>query len=189
MARPRIAWALSLPLAAVGWLSAHSLAYRIVEEPAGHHSEVHGYLPYAQVVAVAAVVVALAYCVAAGMRRAPRERPPLVPFALVPFAGFALQEHCERLLSGVGFPLEALLEPTFLIGMALQIPFALVSLLLARALLVLGDAIGSALAGGFAPRLSLPPFLRSPAPEAELSRIPALALGHAERGPPRLFPA
>jgi hypothetical protein len=75
-----------------------------------------------------------------GQRGSHRATASLTPFlALAPLA-FALQECGERLATG-GWPLSAALEPTFLPGIAIQIPVAAATFLLARALLRVADEI------------------------------------------------
>jgi len=106
-------------------------------------------------------------------------------FAAMPPLAFALQEHLERLFHGAGVA-GVVLEPTFLLGLVLQAPFALAAYLLARLLLGVAERAGRVLARRAAcgrRRVAARgpswwPFeLRSP-------RIAALALGYAERGPP-----
>ena len=53
-------------------------------------------------------------------------------FAALPMLGFTLQELLERWLSGAGFPWWMVLQPTFRVGLALQIPFAIAAFLIAR---------------------------------------------------------
>jgi hypothetical protein len=95
-----------------------------------------------------------------------------------------VQELVEHGVHAGGSPLGAALEPTFLVGLLLQLPFALAALLVARALLALGGAIRRLL--GATPRLALPGLAPAPVGIPELPRIAALALGYGERGPPPL---
>ena len=106
-------------------------------------------------------------------------------FFLLPPGAFALQELAERLLRAESFPFHAALEPRFLVGLLLQLPFGLVALLTARLLLRVAERLGRALGRERPPGLAKPRALRVPADRADLPRIPALALGYAERGPPR----
>ena len=67
--------------------------------------------------------------------------PPARAFPLVGLATFVLQEHIERLVHGGGVPM-LLTSPAFVVGLALQIPVALVAWALARWLLgLVGDAV------------------------------------------------
>jgi hypothetical protein len=184
----RLALLLSLALAAAGGLAAHGLAYRIAEPDAErrHHlleSTGHGYLDLRLFgsLCVALTVLAFAGCVLAGIRRG--TRPPLWLFALAPPVGFALQEHAERMLHQDAFTTGTVLEPTFLAGLLLQLPFAVVALLFARALLVA--------AGVLARELGAPLRFR-PAPDASLAvptghwipAAPTLVGARGQRAPP-----
>jgi hypothetical protein len=101
----------------------------------------------------------------------------------LPPLAFALQELSERLLRAEAFPFHAALEPRFLLGLLLQLPFGLLALLLARMLLRVVERIVRALVRARRPRLptSASWSLRQ---VFDLPRIPALALGYQQRGPP-----
>jgi hypothetical protein len=138
MARARIALLLSLPLSACGMLLAHQLTWRVAAHD--HDSEVaHGYLRYGAIfvaLAVAVVVVAatrqLVRTVGGGsLARA----PSAVMFAVLPIVGFVFQEHLEHLVASRELEVTFFLSPPFLIGVALQLPFALAALLVARLIL------------------------------------------------------
>lgn len=125
MGRRLLAWLLVTPLAGGGILAAHALAYRLTGTSPGSF---HDYLSHApQVVAV------LASLGVAGLALQERSvgRPPLWVFALLGPLGFACQEHLERLAHTGELPL-LLTSPTFLLGLALQIPVAVVCALVAR---------------------------------------------------------
>jgi hypothetical protein len=189
------AWLLSLPLAVASWLGAHCVAYWLVSPGAEHemglHSEHgHAYLGYTPALAIwglALLLAGLILCVGAGMREARAPRPPLRLFALLPPAGFAVQEHVERLVGTGGIPHDLVTEPTFLVGLALQLPFALVALLLAYALRALGSGFGRAAARALVVRgpvsVTPPRLLGCPASAA---LIPAFILtpGQGPRAPP-----
>jgi hypothetical protein len=185
---------LLLPLAAAGWLTAHWLAYVLVAPDAHERERLladagHGYLgaaPAALAFAGTLALAGFAIAIHDGLRRRDPARIPVWPVALVPPLGFAAQEHLERLIERHAFPVDAALEPTFLAGMALQLPFALGALLLVRAVLALGHLLGRGLTARTSPRplahalpLTLPGWL-----EPELARPPILATGHGERAPP-----
>ncbi len=181
MAGRRPLWLLSLPLAAAGWLAAHSLAYTLVA-PHDHHGD----LTAAPILVACAITVLLAVAIHDGLRRAAPARMPAWPVALVPPLGFGVQEHLERLIELNALPLGTVLEPVFLVGLALQLPVAVVVLTLARGVLAVGHALGHALGAARAPRprscAVAPPL---PAPLApELVRPPVLATGHSGRAPP-----
>lgn len=187
----RLAWLLSLALAAAGALASHGLAYRIAEpdpELRRHLLEEtgHGYLSLDLIgsLLAALVIVGFAGCVLAGGNR--RDAPPLWIFALAPPVGFTLQEHAERLLHDGSLSVSSMLGPAFLVGLGLQIPFALIALFVARALLFA--------AGALAERLGVPPPLWL-APDASLalpitdSLPPARVLlgARGQRAPPDLL--
>lgn len=148
--RLRLAWALSLPLMALASLAVHSLAYRLVAPGPEELAETgHGYLAFAPL----AVGLCLALCAAALAARvlgafASRSRcePPPWLFAALPPLAFVLQEYAERLVHAGAFPLATATEPVFLAGLALQLPFALVALALARLLLRAAERLGLVLA-------------------------------------------
>ena len=104
--------------------------------------------------------------------------------ALVPPLGFTAQEELGRLLhAGPALPLEA----TFLFGLLLQIPVALVALVVVRALLATAEVVVRSLRPPEPLRraariIGLRPAWLGPAPS-----YPALALGYGERGPPALL--
>jgi len=193
--RRGLAWLVAVPLMLAGSQVAHMLAYRIVYPQAGVrlHDLVetgHGYmsaLPLALGVAGAIVVLSLAASVADAARgRGVRSLPPWA-FALLPIVGFGLQEYIERWLAWGFFPSAAALEPTFLIGIALQLPFGALAYFAARLLLRTAERLGRRLV-----RVS-PPRLRVAAPSVLVSAAQVLpplssplsrSLGR--RGPPLL---
>lgn len=186
----RLAWLLSLGLAAAGGLAAHGVAYRVAEP---HHEERealleatgHGYLDPKLAVSLctALVLVGFAGRMLAGARRG--GSPSLWLFALAPPVGFALQEHAERMLHHDGIVLYAVREPTFLVGFALQIPFALVALLAARALLAAADALTRPL--GTPPRFAFSPDAGLTVPAVScLPPSPVLVGARGQRAPPAL---
>jgi hypothetical protein len=187
-----IVWMLSLPLAAAGWIGAHSVAYVLVVPDPDHRAELlsdsgHGYLgttPLILACAITLVIAGLALAILDGLRGRSLARVPAWPIALVPPLGFAGQEHLERLIELNAFPFGAALEPTFLVGMALQLPFALAAATLARAVLALGNVIGRTLAARRSSRPRAHP--RSwRLPDCLGSKpVRPLAAGHGERAPP-----
>jgi hypothetical protein len=184
----RAAYAVTTPLLAAGWLCAHALGYRLTISDSHERAHAlaasgHGYLAVWPVLIALGVAAGLAGLALVALRGHPRQAPWLL--ALLPAAGFAVQEHLERLISDGGLPIDAALEPSFLTGLLLQAPFALAALLLARALLAGADALGQRL-------LAAPPVPRFRRPSrraprsAFLPRLAPLVLGRSERGPPAL---
>lgn len=180
---------------AAGSLAAHALTYPLVAARAeGGHQESaersstglasHSVLALG-IVAALLGAVGVGWLIARLRGRSGSGTSPGLFFSLPPLA-YSLQELIERLLHAEAAPFNAVLEPRFLIGLALQIPVGLVALFVARLLLRVVHGIFRALAK---PRLSTA-RLRSSLPRLPAScvlpRIPALALGYTERGPPAL---
>ena len=91
------------------------------------------------------IVAALATEVRLHVRGRRADRPSLWAFGLVAPALFTCQEHIERLAHDGTVPWLAG-EPTFLAGLALQLPFALAAYLVARLLLRVARSIARVLA-------------------------------------------
>jgi hypothetical protein len=154
MSRRNVVWLITLPLAIVGSQVAHAAAYRLAtgegDLAAALASSGHGYLAYAPLaLAVCAVFVALALVrelvdALGGDERA--SRPSVLVFSVLAPAIFVAQEHFERLAHDGVFPTSLLVETTFLLGLALQVPFALVAYAVARLLLRATRAVAGLLA-------------------------------------------
>jgi hypothetical protein len=195
MARRRFMWSLSLPLAAIGWLAGHSLAYTLVVPHDEHREEMlaetgHSYLagtPHIVSCALTIVLIGLVLAAYEGVRGHARTRISVWPVALLPPLGFAAQEHLERLIEYGAIPAGAALETTFLVGIALQLPLGAAALLVANAVLAFGHALGRRAVVVRALRLPawapLPPLPARPDPV--LVRAPVLAGCHGQRAPPR----
>ena len=201
-----VAWLVALPLAAAAWLSAHCLAYVLVPPapeghagPHGEHMGLHaesghaylGYTPALVAFGLTLAVVGFGLCIRQGLRGGRVPRPPVRLFALLPPVGFTVQEHLEQAIGSGSIPVHLVTEPTFLAGLALQVPFVLVAMLLARAVHEVGYGLGRTLAPGLAIHRSV----RLP-DSSRLRRLPqpvtlvtpsVLALGHGQRAPPSLI--
>ena len=189
-------WVTAVPLMLLGSQLAHFLAFRLVYPQTqlrlrallatGHGYMVGypGYLPLVAGACGAMELVAFVWMVAGGVRRAPRAPVPPAAFALMPVIAFSLQEFLEQWLAGASFPWQLVLEPTFRVGLLLQLPFAVLMYLLARLLLRAAEQVVSVVG-----RLR-PPFVvlrEQPVRRAggfALLRRPTLAGGHSGRGPP-----
>jgi hypothetical protein len=183
-------------VATASWLTAHCLAFVLAPPAAGehmhHHAEAgHPYVTSAPVLIAALVTVlaaGLVLCVGEGLRgRAGGLAPPAVLFAVLPPLGFVTQEHVEGLVRSGSLSTHLTTEPTFLVGLALQLPFAVAALLLCRGLYALGYGLGRLLAR----RLTVATRVRAPALASQrrpvcVTLIPpsVLALGHGSRAPP-----
>jgi hypothetical protein len=189
--RRRLPWLLALPVMAAGSLAAHSLSYLFVSARAAENGaemsertssgDASYLLLFLGILGATGFVAAIARLLLGGRRRA-IELAPWLFFVLPPLA-FAMQEFAERLLRAEAFPFHAALEPRFLLGLLLQLPFGLLALLVARALLRGVERLVRALARSWTPRLRAT-VSWSPRQAFDLPRIPALALGHPQRGPP-----
>ena len=191
--RRSLAWLVAVPLMLAGSEAAHALAYRLAYPELHVRMQVllvtgHGYLRWLPlVVGVAASVVALSLLVTAvdaARGRAPRGLPAWA-FALLPPVAFVVQEHLERLLHTGVFPWHEAGTPTFVPGLALQLPFAVLAYVIARLLLRTAERAGRAVARVAPPRPRLAAIvLASPAAEPPLPRVALIARGLAKRGPP-----
>lgn len=187
----RLAWLLSLGLAAAGGLAAHGLAYRLAEPHAGERERLlektgHGYLDLGLLVSLCVMLIVVGF---AGrvLASAGRPGPPsLWLFALAPPIGFAFLEHAERLLHQDAL-LDTAFEPTFLVGLLLQVPFALAALLAARALLAAADAVAREIESPPRPRLTPDASLALPGTYA-MPCSPTLRGARGQRAPPRSLP-
>jgi hypothetical protein len=174
--RRLLAWLVCVPIIAAATQVAHAAGYRLVApDPAAraellHHTG-HGYLSalsFALGIGWAAVLIGFATLAFQAARGRVSVRPSAMPFALLGPVTFVLQEHIERLIHDGSFPVRAVLEPTFGIGLALQVPFALAAFLVARLLLRAAECLGRILSPGARParphaRRSLPrPAARDP---------------------------
>jgi hypothetical protein len=199
MSRRALAWFLSVPLIGAGVEGGHWLIYRLVYPDPSVRAQVlaqsgHHYLSYAPFFfAVAGAVMACAF----GSRVFSRAhgsdggaaRVSLLPFLAAAPAAFALQECLERLFAG-SWPLVAAFDPTFLPGVALQLPVALFVFLLARWLLRAADRLRLLVLGpGTARVILVPQFAAARTGPIDLPSPAALAVGFGERGPPALTPA
>ena len=150
--RRGLTWALILPLLLGGTEIAHALAYRLVFPQL--HARVlaatgHAYLAWLPLVLGVTGALAIAALVAAGIDAARGRSPRDVPawaFAAVPPLAFVLQEVLELSLHLGTFGWRAVLAPTFVPGLLLQLPLALAAYLVARVLVRAAESIGRALA-------------------------------------------
>jgi hypothetical protein len=186
--RVRTAWLIALPLTVLAWLAAHQAAYDLAF-PGKHAREHalaasgHGYLELAPLVAAICLTATVAGFLFRLAGRGSRRGVPAWAFGALPLLGFAVQEHVERWLSSGELPLGTALAPVFLIGLALQLPFALVAAVLARALLSVADEVAAALAGPPAPRLR-PARLLIPSGTVSPPAPSPLSANRAGRAPP-----
>ena len=187
------AWLAAAPLMLGGSQLAHALAYRIAY-PQAHVRVVemlatgHSYfvrLPLVLAAAGACLLVSLVVTSFDAARGLKARALPAWAFALLPPLAFALQEVLELSLHTGTFAWRAVLAPTFVPGLLLQLPVALLMYLVARLLLRAAERLGRALRRP-APRLCIaPPF--AVAPVAPAGRL--LAGRRLARAPPRVVVA
>lgn len=192
----RAAWLVALPVATASWLNAHCLAFLLMPPEGGEHMHHHadgGHTYFGSTpVLIAALVTVLAagvvLCVGEGLRGGTaRPGPPVVVFALLPPLGFVVQEHVEELVRSGSITGDLVMEPTFLTGLALQLPFAVAALLLCRGLYALGYGVGRFLASRLAVATrvhNLAPLVHRRPTSVTLIPPSVLALGHGSRAPP-----
>jgi hypothetical protein len=190
--RRHLAWPLAVPLSVIGVLAAHSLSYRLVvpDAHAREHllaSTGHSYLMYAPaIVGISLALIALGFghAIARELRgESPATKAPAWLVGFVPLLAFVIQEYVERCLQHGSIEWGVALESTFVVGLALQVPFALVAGLATLVLTRVARGVAAIISRRPAPRLrKLRPFLLPVS--LDLPRTPLLALGYAGRAPP-----
>lgn len=191
--RRHLAWVSIAPLMVGGLLAGHFLGYRVATPDAHERADAlahsgHGYLGYAPLalaVCFGLLLTALLFRAVAGYRGDPLRPAASRAIILLPPLAFVVQEHVERLLYSGGVPWTAALDPSFLVGLALQLPFALAALLLAWALDSVAHAVGRILAAS-RPSLVFSAFVPHPVRVPATPRPAGLARGYGERAPPFL---
>jgi hypothetical protein len=177
----RLPWLLAIPVMAAGCLAAHSAAYRLVN-PSTSEAD-HGYLAVAPVLIAIGVASGLVAAVRSVLAGTSWRGAPVYAFSLLPPLAFTLQEHLERALHDGAATLETALEPVFLVGLALQVPFAVGSLAIARTLFRAARAAG-ALLRRRQPLQRRPSLVDRPVRITCARRPSPLAWPHAGRAPP-----
>jgi hypothetical protein len=176
-----------------GLLAGHWLGYRLAIPDAHTRADAlsssgHPYLGNASLAHTTCLLVlmaALVFRALAGFRGKPG-RPAASPaIVLLSPAAFVVQEHVERFVHSGQMPWTTALQPSFLVGLALQLPFALAALLVACALDSVAHAVGRALAAA-PPRLLFRVFVALLAYVTAAPRLAGLAQGYGERAPPLL---
>ena len=173
--RRLLAWVLVTPVAAAGVLVTHPLAYRLTGTKPGPVHEYLAHVPQVVVVLASIALVGLAVQERSLSRLSARWVAPLAP------VGFACQEHLERLVHEGHVPW-LLTSPTFLLGLALQLPVTLACVLLVRRIIGTltgvrrrrslrpGDAwLPASTSAPFLPRAARPPRATGRGPPALLA--------------------
>ena len=194
--RRALTWLLLVPLALLGSEAAHSVDYWLVERDSDERAALlartgHGYLdllPAAIATCWAVVLLALVGWALEGGRGRRAPVLPFTPFALLPPIAFAGRELIERASYGDLQP-SVLFEPVFLVGLAVQIPFAVIALLVGRTLLRAATTLGAKLSKRPERRLKAPLALATAGLDLPLPRLSPLAFALAVRGPPAASPS
>ncbi len=184
------AWLVTMPIALAGIEAAHALANAVFGSPEGagelfaSAASGSGLAPIAAGLGAACVLAGLAAkVVGAG---ASRPRTFALPFALLPPLAFVLLEVAEGLFHRGTVPWSDLHEPTFLVGLALQVPFALLGYSISRLVLRLGSRLCELLTRASGPQRPAALVeivspgslrLRSRRGSPELGRAPPSAVG------------
>jgi hypothetical protein len=180
-----------LALSGLGWAAAHALAHQtVMSEPAAASTPLDGYLSY--LTTSFALCFALALPLAAGAMVGRRwhgsSLRSLWLFAVVPVLGFSGHTVAEPLVGAPGpsWSVSAVVS-IVLVGLLVQVPFALVAVGLARRVLWFAE--------GLARSLARPGQVRAPHPvdrypRPHLRHAPRVRIdpAHLQRGPP-LLPA
>lgn len=138
----------------VGVEAAHALAYRVVFPQASLRGAVlaatgHAYaawLPLVLALGGAVAIVGLAAAVVDVLRGGAVRELGAGAFAALPPLAFALQELLELSLHTGHIAWHAFVAPTFVPGLALQLPFALLAFVVTRLLLRVAAKVGRLLA-------------------------------------------
>lgn len=191
----QLPWLIALPLAVVGTLSGHSVGYWAAVPDAHERAHVlaasgHGYLTYAPLamglcVAVAALgLVAHALAAFRGHETTGGTRIKLVA-ALAP-AAFVLQEVIERYVHDGHVHWHLVASAPFLLGLATQVPFALLAAAIAFALATAARHVAQAIRAARRPGPRGTALTLLSRLSVDLPPAPVLARGYAGRGPPPL---
>ena len=189
----QLPWLIAMPLAVVGTLAGHSVGYWAVVPDAHERTHVlstsgHGYLHYAPLVlALCGALAALGFVAQAltafrGHDATGGTRITLV-VALAPVA-FVLQELLERYVHDGHVHWDLVVSAPFLLGLATQVPFALLAAAIAFVLANAARHVAQAIRAARRPRprgtaLTFLSWL-----SVDLPSAPVLARGYTGRGPP-----
>jgi hypothetical protein len=192
--RRRLLVPLLLALSGFGWAAAHAIAHRVInpEEIVQGTPGMHGYLSYLPVSLALCLALALplAAGVICGLRWRAASLRSLWLFAVVPVLGYMGHALLEPLIAGSatlsGTSATAVhLTPVALVGLLVQIPFALVAVALGRHILTLAESLARWLVG---PRVAVGGRTAERHRLVGTERTPVFRLdrAHGQRAPPVL---
>ena len=187
--RRGLAWLLSVSLAAVGSLAAHTLGLLPHAAEGREHlkagTQAAPHLPLLAGLSAALIITGLAHRAWSMVRRRPARLLPPGWFMVIPPLGWTLQEAAERRLGVESFPFDAAREPAFVKGLAVQLLFGVLAFLAVRLLLAVVAGLRRLCQSGSWPQ-SDHARVGFPATQAVAVRPRqlALALADYERGPP-----
>lgn len=193
--RNRLVWLVTLPIALAGVEAAHVVTNAVFGASGGAEAEVFtgsdsspGLTLLLAALALGVVLLGLVSRATGAWWVSRRSRAVAIPFACLPPSAFLLLEVLEGLLHSGTFPWGDLAGPTFLFGLALQLPFALAGYLVARALLRLSDRVHELIRRRRrAPRR---PVRSLPSPRTDAPQPAVVVLsGHFGRAPPQVVVA
>jgi hypothetical protein len=183
-----------LALSGLGWAAAHAVAHQTVM-PDGEQlreSVLHGYLSYlpTSFALCLALALALAAAAALGLRWRRASARSLWMFGVVPVLGFAGHALAEPLVTGSATAASTLsrgatLAPVVLVGLLVQVPFALVAVALASGILRLAEGVARVLVAPAASVGRREPERHEPAHAARAQAF-RLDRAHGQRAPPTL---
>lgn len=188
-------WLVTLPIVLAGIEGGHALANAAFGSPEGVKEVFASTSSGSGLVLPLALIASVLVLLGLGCRFAPsgwfprHARSVALPFALLPPVSFALLELLEAALSRGVIPWGEAVKPTFLFGLALQLPLALVGYLLARLLLRASDRVRRLFARSFRARLL--PLVAPPAPLSADRALRGTRRGSPSlgRAPPALLAA
>ena len=186
--RRALAWGAAVPSMAAGVFAAHwfALLFGVVRADHANEGAERVSKGAAGDLTLAIGFAAALTCVALGHRLVTRWRsgPTAGMFLVLPPLAFVFTELAERVFGVESLPFHAALEPRLVWGLALQVPFGLAAYAVARMALRAVEKVISLLRR----RHPRPPHVRVEAPawtSVLVPRVPVLALGYPQRGPPR----
>jgi hypothetical protein len=187
--RRGLAWLLSVSLAAVGSLAAHTLGLLPHAAEGREHLEAGTqgapHLPLLAGLSAALIITGLAHRAWSMVRRRPARLLPPGWFMAIPPLGWTLQEAAERRLGVESFPFDAAREPTFVKGLVVQLLFGVLAFLAARLLLAVAARLRRRCqAGGWPATRQAGIGITAAHALGVRPRQLVLALADYERGPP-----